>query len=275
MGVPVDLEHELDRLYGVELAEFVGERTRLAGTLRKEGRRAEAEQVKALRKPCPASRLDRLTNSRTRRRRDVDLLLDAGHRLATAQRALLAGGDRQAFERAGRAEREALKRLSEAARSILAERGSTATLERVTSTLRAAAVSDAARHELARGRLTNDVDPAGFEAFTGGPTSFAMSAKPKARPDRAAADHRAKREQADRQEAAKRAAVTRARAELKSARERETRLAKKLRDLERAEQAAGGALEQAERAAERARVDHEAASSAVEAARAKLKQAER
>ncbi len=41
----------LDRLYGVELADFVAERTGLARALRKEGRQAEATRVQELRKP--------------------------------------------------------------------------------------------------------------------------------------------------------------------------------------------------------------------------------
>jgi hypothetical protein len=272
VGVAVDLEDELDRLYGAELAEFVGERTRLAGALRKEGRRAEAEQVKAFRKPSVS--VWAVNQLARRRRKDIDALLEAGHRLAAAQRALLTGGDREAFEQAGKAAREALGRLSEGARSILGEHGSTATLERVTSTLRAAAVSDAARSDLARGRLTSDVDPAGFEAFTGAPTPVATPPKSKARPERAR-DDRAKREEAERQEAARRAAIDRARSELKSARERETALARRLREAERAERAARTELDRAERTAERARADHEAAASAVEVARAKIEEAER
>jgi hypothetical protein len=268
--VPVDVEHELDRLYGVELAEFVRERTRLAGLLRTEGRRAEADQVKALRKPSVA--VWTVNQLARRRRKEIGLLLDAGQRLATAQRALLAGGDRQAFERAGEAEREALKRLSAAARSILAERGSTAMLERATSTLRAAAVSDAARSDLARGRLTDDLDPSGFDAFNSGPTGAV--AAPKGKP-RGRAHGQAKRKPTEQQKTAIRAAIDEARAELKSARERETMLARKLRDAERAERRTRAGHEHAERALARARDEHETAVGAVQAARAKLQQAQR
>ena len=206
LGVPVDLEDELDHLYGVELAEFVSERTRVATALRKEGRRAEAEQVKELRKPSVS--VWTVNQLARRHRKDLDLLLDAGNRLAAAQRALLTGGNRQAFEQAGNDEREALNRLSTRARSILTERGSTTTLERLTSTLRAAAVSDAARPDLARGRLTSDVDPAGFGAFTVDLATVATPPKPKTRPERPD-DDQAKQEQAKRQEATKRAAITR------------------------------------------------------------------
>jgi hypothetical protein len=263
--VPLDLERELDRLYGVDLSEFVAERTQLAGGLRKEGRRAEAGRVKELRKPSLS--VWAVNQLARRQRKDVDVLLDAGHRLAVAQRALLDGGDREAFEQASNAEREALTRLSQAARGILADRGSTQTLERVTATLRAAAVSDAARPELARGRLTSDIDLAGFDALTASPATPAKQAK--ARPKRTTND-RPGREQAERQAAARRDAITRAKAKLTTATEHETRLAQKLREVEREERAARLAYERTQRTAERTRDDHQAAASAVVTARAKL-----
>ncbi len=271
-GVPVNLEDELDRLYGAELPEFVTERKRLAGALKKEGRRAEAEQVAELRKPSVSVWV--VNQLARRRRKDIDRLLDAGHRLAATQRALLSGGERQAFERASKDEREALNRLAAGARSILGERSSTATLERVISTLRAAAISDGSRPDLARGRLTADVDPAGFDAFAGGATSAATPPRPKTRSARTDGN-RAEREQAVRDHAAKRAAIDRAQAELRSAREREATLAKRIREAERAERAARNELGRAEHAVERARVDREAATRAVEAAHARLEEAER
>jgi hypothetical protein len=120
VGMSVDLEDELDRLYGVELADFVAERTRLARALRKEGRQVEAARVQELRKPSLS--VWTVNQLARRRRKDVGLLLDAGHRIAVAQHALLTGGDQKAFERARKDEQAALKRLVQAARSILAER---------------------------------------------------------------------------------------------------------------------------------------------------------
>jgi len=125
--------------------------------------------------------------------------------------------------------------VEQAARSILAERGSTATLERVTSKLRAAALSDDARPDLARGRLTQDIAPAGFEAFTGVPVSTARPRKQPAKSQPQRATNNPDRQEAARQAAAKRDAITRARGTLKAARERETSLAKRLREAERAE----------------------------------------
>ena len=66
-------------------------------------------------------------------RRDVDLLLDAGHRLLGAQQGLLAGEDRKSLDEARRTQRDALANLRQAARRILGEagRGSEAILDRM------------------------------------------------------------------------------------------------------------------------------------------------
>jgi hypothetical protein len=271
VAVPIDLEAELDQLYAADLADFVSTRTRLAALLRSDGRRAEAERVRELRKPpLSAWTVNQLAR---KRRRDVDLLLDAGHRLGVAQRALVVGGDeREAFEAARKAEREALKRLVQAAAAILAARASTATLERVSSTLRAAAVSDDARPDLARGRLTSDIEFAGFEAFAGLPTSSPKRRKPAA-PQKQRAPRRENPDDASRRQAAKRDAVSRSRAELNAAREREASLAKQLREATRAEREALAGLERLQRSAERFRADHDAAARALEAARVKLDEA--
>jgi hypothetical protein len=137
-----DLETELDQLYALDPGEFVAERDRLARELRDGGRREEAEQVKSLRKPTvSAATINQLSR---RERREIDLLLDAGHRLREAQRRSLAGEDPGSLEEARKIEREALGKLRRAAKGILAESGreSSTTLDRVMSTLQAAAVSD-------------------------------------------------------------------------------------------------------------------------------------
>jgi hypothetical protein len=157
------LESELDRLYALEPGEFVPERDRLARELRDAGRREESEQVKSLRKPTvSAATINQLSR---RERREVDLLLDAGHRLREAQQRLLAGEDPGSLDDARRIEREALGKLRRAAQRILAESGreSSTTLDRVMATLQAAAVSDEGRELLALGRLSGDLEAAGFD----------------------------------------------------------------------------------------------------------------
>ena len=173
-----DFEHEVDRLYGLELERFIEERTARARALRKEGRRAEAARIQELRKPTlPAWTVNQLTR---RNRKDIDLLLDAGHRLATAQSDVLAGGDPGQFAEARERERTAIRRLDEAASEILGERASEAMLRRVSATLRAAALSEQGRELLARGRLTDEVEPAGFEALAA--VAPAVRAQPTRRP---------------------------------------------------------------------------------------------
>jgi hypothetical protein len=113
-------------------------------------------------------------------RRDVDLLLDAGHRLLGAQQGLLAGEDRKSLDEARRTQRDALANLRQAARRILGEagRGSEAILDRMMGTLQAAAVSSEGRELLARGRLTGDVEAKGFELLA----PLAEGAPPKQAP---------------------------------------------------------------------------------------------
>jgi hypothetical protein len=159
----VNLEEELDRLYALEPSAFIAERDRLVRELRTAGEREKAEQVKQLRKPTVSAwTINQLAR---RERRDVDLLLDAGHRLLEAQQRLLAGEDPGRLDEARRTERDALAGLHKAARRVLAEtgRGSETTLAQVMGTLQAAAVSSEGRELLARGRFTGELEAAGFE----------------------------------------------------------------------------------------------------------------
>ena len=160
----MSLDEALDELYAAPLAEFVAERKRLAKQLEGD----DAKAVAALRKPNVAAwALNQLSR---RNRRDVDLLLDAGHRLLQAQAGVLRGEERKAFEQARRTESDALKRLTAAAESLLrAERGSTssAVLSQVNEGLRAAAISEEGRELLARGRFTEPPTTSGFEALAG------------------------------------------------------------------------------------------------------------
>ena len=146
------LDEALDELYGAPLAEFVAERKRLAQELPAEEREAFA----ALRKPSIAAwTLNQLAR---RHRRDVDLLLDAGHRMRQA------GLDKAAVERARASETDAIRRLMRAAEQLGA---SAQALTKVNESLRAAAVSEEGRELLARGRFTEPVQATGFEAYAG------------------------------------------------------------------------------------------------------------
>lgn len=233
------LENELDRLYGLDPAGFVAERDRLAGKLRAGDRREEAEQVKALRKPTvPAWTINQLARQE---RREIDLLLDAGHRLREAQEGVLAGKDRKSLDEARHTEREALARLREAAGRILADagRGSETALNRVMQTLQAAAVSAEGRELLARGRFTGDLEATGFELLAPlaqGERKRTAPAKKTARPRE---PKRGRQEVRERLEAARtqlREARSGARAAEKELREAEREAGKARRELARAEE---------------------------------------
>jgi hypothetical protein len=132
-----------DRLYALPIEEFTSARNDAATELRKAGRRDEAEEVKALRKPTAAATA---VNRLVREHRDkVEEYLAAAASLRDAQ---LAGkGDVGA---ATKHERETLDRLLRLASG------------EVRQTLQAAAVDDTAAEELRRGRLERELEPRGF-----------------------------------------------------------------------------------------------------------------
>lgn len=279
-----NLEEELDRLYTLEPDSFVAQRERLARGLRKAGQREEAEQVKRLRKPTlSAWTINQLARQE---RREIDLLLDAGHRLREAQQGLLAGEDRTSLDEARRTQRDALASLHEAARRILGEagRGNEAVLDRTMGTLQAAAILSEGRELLARGRLTGDLEATGFELlapFAEGVSPKQESAKPRPSerkrtasrkpvsrpPERDAAQERQRQEHLTRVEDARRDF-------------REARTASKAaeKDLREAERNAGKARRELAQAEERVRKNEAAAAEAqmaVEQAEKQLRNAER
>jgi hypothetical protein len=172
----VTLDEATDSLYGADLDDFVAERTRLARELRDAGDGTGSAQVAKLKKPTLAAwALNQLSR---RRRRDVDLLLDAGHRLRQAQEGVTRGADRVSFEQAQKTERDALRRLTQEAGKLLGG-ASPAVLAQISNTLRAAAVSEAGRELLARGRFTKPLESEGFDVLGALPVSRA--ARPKKR----------------------------------------------------------------------------------------------
>jgi hypothetical protein len=176
----VELDAALDALYGASPEEFVPERQRLAKELKSEGRVADAGQLTKVRKPTVAAwALNRLARDQ---RRDIDLLLDSGHRMRAAQAGVLRGDARETFEQAQRTEREAIARLVAEAEWLLAERGgaSAAVREQIAASLHAAAVSEAGRELLAAGRFSQPITLEGFDALAGlAPPPSKRTAKPK------------------------------------------------------------------------------------------------
>jgi DNA repair exonuclease SbcCD ATPase subunit len=161
--VPASVEKAIDDLYGKPLAEFTAARDALVRELREAGDKAAADEVKGLRKPTVSAwAINQLARKERMRIRS---LLVAGEKLRKAHAELLGGGRPAEVREASDAERKAINHLVSSAAKLLSETGHSASesaLERVATTLRAAAVDDDGRGALERGRLTRDLDPTGF-----------------------------------------------------------------------------------------------------------------
>jgi hypothetical protein len=161
----VELEDDVDALFRLPLAEFTAARNTLAARLKKSGRGADAVLVKALVKPpISAWAVNQLYWNH---REEFDRLIASGEHFHKAQTSRLAS---KVAEMRGALDvrREALAHLSDLATSLLRDAGhnpSLDTIRRITSTLEAMSVF-ASRSDAPRpGRLTNDVDPPGFESL--------------------------------------------------------------------------------------------------------------
>jgi hypothetical protein len=221
-------------------------RNELAKRLKKEGHAAEAEEVRRLAKPSVAAWA---VNQLARRRaRDLRALLDAAARLRDVQ--ATGRGD---FAHAAAAERAAVTKLVGAAAEILSETGrrpTDATLGRVATTLHTAAASESARADLERGRLTEELEPAGFGALLG-----AMPESPPTREDEVG-------------RARERRSARNALAELRT---RADEAGSRLREAERAVASAREELDRAEAEAARVRSEAADAAAAVEDAEKRLR----
>src|SRR5205807_4410748 len=124
-------------------------RNDLARRLQKAGQAEAAERIRALKKPSvPVWTVNQLAR---RHADDMRGLVEAGERLRRAQQDAFGGAGGEALREATAAEREAVRRLTRAAQALLeAEKRSSsqAVLERIASTLRAAAVDPDGVHVL-------------------------------------------------------------------------------------------------------------------------------
>jgi len=161
-------EQEVERLFGLGPESFVAARNEAARRLRQAGDARAAARVAALRRPSlSAWAVNQLARAHGP---EVEGLLGAGRRLRAAHQAAVAGSGAAALRAATRAEREAVAGLVAAAVEVLESTGhaiTDATRDRVAATLHAAAADPAAAELVRRGRLTHDLDPAGFGAADG------------------------------------------------------------------------------------------------------------
>lgn len=156
----VKLNDEVDELYQLPLAEFTSARNELAARLKQSGRANDANLVKALTKP-PVSAWA-VNQLYWRHREEFDSLLAAGKRFHKASLAGKTADLRAALD----ARRSALSQLADLATSLLTEAGhspSLDTIRRTTTTLEAISAQSPNADGPTLGRLSQDVDPPGFE----------------------------------------------------------------------------------------------------------------
>ena len=152
----------IDALFRLPLTEFIGARKELTARLKKTGYTDEAEQVKALAKPSiSAWTVNQLYWGY---RDEFDELISTGQRFRKAQ----ASGKMVNMREALDARRAALAELSDLATDILNEAGHSPSLDvlrRITTTLEALSSLGSFSDDTAPGRLTQDIDPPGFDLF--------------------------------------------------------------------------------------------------------------
>ena len=303
-----DPNAEIQRLYRSPLEAFTAERNALAARLKKEGRKDDAAEIRALPKPTPSAWAVNALFERQPKK--MEELLGAGKRARAAQREAVSGRGAEALREAIRAARALSDELRWEAGQILAEQGrppSRAVVERIAANLQALAFSPTASEAAARGWLDRDLEPPGFEVLAGlqvaGAPVVDLAARREARqqeeekrkarapePPKVPIARRPARE-TKREEAARRSleAAEKARREreaeklrqqVAAAKEKEERAraeADSLRaETEQAEKAAADARRQAEaaeRTAERAREKAERAAERLARAREELQEA--
>jgi len=158
------LDDDLNALFTLPLTEFIGARKLLVTRLKKDGRSADAEYVQSLTKPSISAWT---VNQVYWQHRDAfDRLLTTGQRFHKAQTSGKMANMREALD----ARRDALSDLSNLATTLLRDAGHNASIEtirRITTTLEALSVYASHSDGPTPGRLTQDVDPPGFESFAG------------------------------------------------------------------------------------------------------------
>jgi len=159
------LDDDIDALYKLSLAEFIGARNNLAASLKREGRANDAGLVKTLAKPSVSAwAVNQLHWSH---REAFNRLLVTGQRFRqalTSDPVTRTADMRESLD----ARREALSNLSDLATELLRDAGhnpSPDTIHRITTTLEAISVYATISDGPTPGRLTQDVDPPGFESL--------------------------------------------------------------------------------------------------------------
>jgi hypothetical protein len=156
-------DDRISDLYALPLDEFTDARNALAKELAAAGDKAEAAEVRALKKPSvPAWAVNQVARAHPG---EVEALFEAGANLRDAQQKLLRRGDQSGVKDASAAERQAVKALVARAKKILADADNAAneaTLERIADTFYATTTDDKGREHVRTGTLTKEMKRAGF-----------------------------------------------------------------------------------------------------------------
>jgi len=159
------LEDDVDALFKLPLAEFTGARNKLAAWLKQSGHANDATLVKALGKPSISAWA--VNQLYWKHREPFDKLLAAGQRFRQSHASGLTGTVAD-MRGSLNAQRDVLSQLSDLAASLLRDSGHSPTpemLRRITTTLEALSALASLSDGPTPGRLTDDVDPPGFEAL--------------------------------------------------------------------------------------------------------------
>jgi hypothetical protein len=237
----VTLDRQIDELYQLPLAEFTAARNALAKT----AGGADATLVKRLVKPTVVPWA--INQLYWRDRQAWDRLMKSGAALRTAQIAALEG-KKADVRKAGEAHRKALAESVERAIELSGQHGAKPQPEPLSRMLEALSISAAPLPH--PGRLTDVVQPAGFEALTG-VTPHAAPPAPVKRGETKAVNPKGAEVISIDRDAVRRAEAAR--------REKDARIAASTRNLERAR----AAESQARRALARAEEEVRAAEAAL------------
>jgi hypothetical protein len=156
---------EVDALFKLAPEEFTAARNALVTRLKKSGRRDEAEQVKALRKPTIT--VWAVNQLYWKHPKAFDRLIASGNRLFETQASQFAG---KAADLRGAldARRDAMSDLLALAAELLRDAGHHPTPDkmlRITTNLEAISTFGSRPAGPVAGRLSNDLDPPGFDSF--------------------------------------------------------------------------------------------------------------
>jgi myosin heavy subunit len=244
------LDDDIDALFKLPLTEFVSARKALAARLKQKGLVSEAARVQALAKPSISAWT--VNQLYWRHREEFEELIATGQRFHKARATGKMVNMREALD----ARSAALSRLANLATKTLRDAGHNPSLDilrRIGATLEALSTATSHSDRAALGRLTNDIDPPGFDAigpFTPSPSATkhaskaqqlrsskkTLTATSKTQPSRLSAAH---------QREARQARINAAKASLQQARKALTAARAAVKSLDAAKKKADAAAQEA------------------------------